>query len=266
MVMENPPPPRPGESARPPEPAGRERPRLHDIPKGNTCRGVNRAIIEFLLGCGDDLGRARFLDIPCGPGAFMRTLRDFFPDATVKGCDIHPPESLPASACTRVDASRPFTVFSETQFDVITSISGVMEFDNTRQFFESCAAHLRENGRLIVTNDNLVSVRDRLAYLAFGKARQFGLFPDPDKPTWKMIPVQNLVRILYDAGFVVREIRYVSARFKDWALLPLALLLWPGQLLYVRMSRSVLGARERAALFPFRSLICRHYILVCAKR
>lgn len=240
------------------------RPNLTDIPKGNTCDGVNRAVIEHLLAAPQDLTRARVLDLPCGTGGFLETLRRFFPEAVVRGADVMaPPE---ATDWAQADLSRAFTLFAPLKFDVITSISGVMEFDNTRLFFESCAQHLAEDGLLLVTNDNTFTVRDRLTFLCFGKVRRFHLLVAPGDPTWKMIPVQNLVRSLEDAGFTIESIRYVSAQPKDWMLWPLAAIIWPWQWAHVRFRRSTVPFSLRRAMFPFRALICRHYIVAARRK
>lgn len=113
----------------------RKDPRLNQIPRGCTCRGVHRAIIEYLLESGDDADGKTMLDIPCGEGALISSLRLFFPKAALRGCDVRMPNTLFPGDFSPVDASRPFTVFPGTKFDFVFSVSSVMEFDNTLQFF-----------------------------------------------------------------------------------------------------------------------------------
>jgi 2-polyprenyl-3-methyl-5-hydroxy-6-metoxy-1,4-benzoquinol methylase len=238
---------------------------LHEIPRGNTCRGVNRAIVEYLLasvGCKEEKA---FLDIPCGDGALVSTLRRFFPKAIVKGSDVRKPKTELAGDFEQVDASQPFSVFSGMKFDVVTSVSGVMEFDNTLQYLKYCKAHLQDDGLLLLTNDNIVTVRDRIAYLLFGKVIPYALFVTQGQHTWKVIPLHNLIRILQDAGFTVKKIQYVSIRVKDYLFLPLALLLYPAQYLYMQFTKNAMARPMRHALYPFASLLYRHYILVCKK-
>lgn len=238
---------------------------LRAIPRGNTCDGVNRAIVEHLLASPRHYGSAAMLDLPCGEGALVRALQSFFPEADVQGGDLElPPGGRPAWFHS-VDASRPFHL-SGPKRDVICCVSGVMEFDNTRQFFECCRRHLADDGVYVVTNDNVVTVRDRLAYLAFGKTRRFELFSAPGRPTWKSVSLPNLVRTLHDAGFAVQSIRYVGAKPKDWLLLPFAALLWPGQWLHRIFAASEVPHSMRRQMFPFRSLICRHYLVFCVPR
>jgi SAM-dependent methyltransferase len=243
----------------------RKDPRLDQIPKGNTCRGVHRAIIEYLLESGDVADGKTMLDIPCGAGFLISSLRLFFPKAVLRGCDMRMPKTLSPGDFSPVDASRPFTVFPGMKFDFVFSVSGVMEFDNTLQFFAQCKDCLRDGGLFLVTNDNVVAIRDRIAYFWLGKVRRYQLFVTQGQPTWKVIPVHNMVRILQDAEFKIREIRYTSLRWKDWLMLPLALLVYPIQFLYMRFTRTKMPIAMRHEMYPFRSLLCRHYIIVCEK-
>lgn len=238
---------------------------LDHIPRGNTCRGVNRAIVEYLLQSRNKGDEKTMLDIPCGDGALISSLRLFFPKAVVRGCDVRMPKIVSPDDFSLVDASRPFTVFPGTKFDVVFSVSGVMEFDNTLQFFTQCKDHLRDGGLFLVTNDNVVSIRDRIAYFWLGKVRPYQLFVTQDQHTWKVIPIHNMVRILQDSGFGIREIRYVSLRPKDYLMLPLALLVYPVQFLYMQFAKTRMSVAMRHEMYPFRSLIYRHYIIVCEK-
>jgi cyclopropane fatty-acyl-phospholipid synthase-like methyltransferase len=208
---------------------------------------------------------ARMLDIPCGDGELIGTLHSFFPEADVRGCDLSKPNALAGKDFAVIDANRPFTVFPGIQFDHVFSVSGVMEFDNTLQFFEQCRSHLRNDGEFIVTNDNVVTMYDRITYLLLGKPRQYQLFVTQDQPTWKIIPIHNMVRLLQDAGFRIRGIRYVSLKAKDLIFLPLAVLIFPLQWLYTQYNRSKMPVAERHALYPFKSLLYRHYLIVCDK-
>jgi 2-polyprenyl-3-methyl-5-hydroxy-6-metoxy-1,4-benzoquinol methylase len=239
--------------------------RLDSIPTGLTCEGVHRAIVEYLLTENQNMTGVNMLDIPCGNGELISSLRRFFPAANVRGCDLEKPAMLTTDDFAFVDASRTFVVFPDRKFDYVFSVSGVMEFDNTLQFFENCYHHLREGGQFIVTNDNLVTIRDRLSYFWLGKARQFQLFVNQGQETWKLIPIHNLIRILRDAGFTIRKLDYVSVRPKDWLLLPLALLIYPIQAVYIRLTRNSMTLAEKYSMYPFRSLLYRHYIIVCDK-
>jgi len=240
-------------------------PRLATVPRGNTSRGVHQAIIEYLLQSGDSFNGKAILDIPCGDGSFLSTLRLFFPKAILRGSDRKKPINVAEGDFSQVDANHPFTVFPETKFDFIFSISGVMEFDNTLQFFTQCGNHLRDGGVFFVTNDNVAGIRDRLSYFWFGKPKQYSLFVTQDQPTWKIIPLSNMVRALQDAGFRIQAIRYVPLRWKDWLALPLALLIYPIQLMHMRGAPTSIPRALQNEMYSFCSLLSRHYIIVCKK-
>jgi hypothetical protein len=86
-----------------------------------------------------------------------------------------------------------------------------------------------------------------------------------DQPTWKVLSIYSIVRILQDAGFDIREIRYVPLRWKDWLWLPLALLIYPVQYLHLRRANHPMPMALRQAMYPFQSLLSRHYIIICEK-
>lgn len=239
--------------------------RFDHIPRGRTSRGVHKAIIEYLHELGDTFEGQAMLDIPCGAGSFLSSLRRFFPKALLRGCDLHKPIHVTEKNFSQIDANHPFTVFPDTPFDFIFSISGVMEFDNTLQFFTQCHNHLRDGGVFVVTNDNVTGVRDRLSYFWYGKPKRYSLYVAQDQPTWKVIPLSNMVRILQDAGFRIQEIRYVSLRWKDWLLLPLAVLIYPIQLLHMKKTSPSKPNTLLHEMYPFRALLSRHYIIVCEK-
>jgi 2-polyprenyl-3-methyl-5-hydroxy-6-metoxy-1,4-benzoquinol methylase len=240
-------------------------PRLDNIPRGNTSRGVHQAIIEYVLQSGESVDGKAMLDIPCGEGNFLSSLQTFFPKAILRGCDLRKPSTIVKEDFSPIDANYPFTVFPGTTFDYIFSISGVMEFDNTLQFFTQCQNHLRDGGIFIVTNDNVAGIRDRLSYFWLGKPKQYSLFVTQDQPTWKIIPLSNMIRILQDAGFRIREILYVPLQWKDWLPFPLALLIYPIQRLHLRSVTTSIPQVLRDEMYCCRSLLSRHYIIICEK-
>ena len=242
---------------------------LAKIPRGMTCAGVHRAVVEMMLQAGDVPRDAAMLDIPCGRGDLIESLRLFFSDATFRGVDLYRPAKLKDHEFAQVDVSRPFRVFPEVDFQYLFCVSGIMEWENTLQFFHSCAAHLRPGGKMYVSNDNVIALADRLHYLFFGRLRQYRLFLTQDQPEWKVTPTQNLVKIVRTAGFRILEVKYVNIRRQDWLLmpllLPLALVICPIQYFYLLIAKTKMPIAERLTYYPFRSIFCRHYILVCEK-
>ena len=229
------------------------------IERGNTVAGVNETIIKLLVSLDTDFANQNLLDVPCGEGEFIRALKNYFPLARVAGADLKPPRENSGDFFS-IDARRSFEFPAEKKFSVITCISGVMEFDNTLSFFEQLKNSLSEQGLLIVTNDNLLTVRDRLLYLFFGRTRQYKSFIGLSQPTWKQLSLQNLRRILWEADCEVREIHYAPVSHKEWIWLPLALPLYFLQRLYLKTSEK---SSELNETLPLASLLSRHYVLVC---
>lgn len=239
---------------------------LEHVPRGNTSAGVNRTIIEHLLSKLEPGTTAALLDVPCGKGEFLDAVKRFFPETETYGADITEPPGGFAHHFARIDAAHSSLAFDGTRFRLVTCISGVMEFDNTLSFFEGLRDLLDPEGELIVSNDNLLSVRDRILYLLFGRHRQYKMAIPFDAPTWKIVPLQNLLRVLFEAGFEVTAIRYVPPRTSDWIWLPLAALIFPFQYLYLRSKGEEQDLSVKRAMFPFISLLSRHYIVVCRRR
>lgn len=233
------------------------------VPRGNTCRKVNELIDRMVRQRGWELNGAEILDLACGRGEFLQYLSQKFPKATIRGVDRE--SSKTASGITIVGANleKPFRVFPDILFDFLICISGVMEFDNTLQFFSCCRQHLKPGGYFLVTNDNLLSVRDRLSLLFCGKPRQYPLHSPPGQATWKILPIQNMLRLLLEAGLRVEDIQYIPVRPKDWLFLPLALLIFPFQEIFLRLSKRPVPQPWRGWMYPFSSLLSRHYVILC---
>ncbi len=240
--------------------------KLENIPRGNTCKGVNREVIKYLLSLKTDFAGEYFLDLPCGEGEFLKAVHDFFPHSKRVGGDIRLPSGFFSPEFLQVDARRGIDQQNNRKYKVITCISGVMEFDNTLNFFESVKENLEENGSFLLTNDNLLTVRDRLLYLLFGRFRQFKLTIDNHQPTWKILTLQNLLRILHEAEFEVVKIKYIPVRPGEWTWLPFALLIYLFQGLYMAFAEKKTPFPQKSSRYPFTSLLSRHYILVCRRK
>jgi hypothetical protein len=150
-------------------------------------------------------------------------------------------------------------------FDVLTSISGIMCFANTAQFVQGCAQRLRPGGLLLVSNDNCLTVRDRLSYLFSGRVRRFKLLFEPHEGNFQLVQHQELKRLFDVNGIALQRVVYTAFYTEDLLYLPLALLLWPWQWWQLRRARSSTSQALRQQLFGFKSLLYRHYFFVGEK-
>jgi SAM-dependent methyltransferase len=237
--------------------------KLDNIPRGNTAPGVTRLIAEGLFSSLREKKKALVLDIPCGKGEFLNVLKSNLPDVETIGADINIPNGAFNYKFHQIDAVRPFKIDPKEKFDAITCISGVMEFDNTLSFFEQIRDLLDSDGEFFVTNDNLLSIRDRLLYFLFGRFRQYRHSIKSGTTTWKIIPLQNMLRILSDAQFRITRIIYVPPKFTEWLWLPLALPVYIAQYIYLKFLDKGIEKEKIREMFPFVSLLSRHYILIC---
>lgn len=237
------------------------------IPVGNTQPGVNEAVLALLDRHHDRAARAKVLDIPCGKGDVLAYLAQRYPDWEFWGGDYLALNPAPKTFhFSEVDASKPFQCGPKGEFDLALSISGVMEFDNTGLFLDQLRDHLRLGGLLVLTNDTVQTVRDRISFLLFGKFKRFALNLYPGFSTYKAIPVQELYKMIRERGFQIREIRYCALRTEDWFLAPLALPIYLFQRLYALREPGPMPRADRLQLFSFRSLLARHVIFVAECR
>jgi hypothetical protein len=240
---------------------------LDEVERGNTCPGVNAEILHYIARRLDRSLPLRFLDVPCGDGAFLRSAARIFPASERFGADLCAAAETSDSIMEVIsfDAAREHLPQNLGKFDVITSISGIMEFGNCLFFLEGLREMLSENGILIVSNDNLLSIRDRLLYAAFGRTRQYNGFAG-SFPTWKPTSVSALIRTIQEAGLVPFELQYVRPRIQEYLWSPIAMPVYAVQRLYDRISGFDAANKSGLNLRPFNSLFSRHYFIACRKK
>lgn len=234
-----------------------------EIERGNTQDGVNVAVIDHLGARADE--PFSLLDVPSGQGSFLRAVRGLFPRARVHGVDLFEEPFPDVREFFTRGSSADWSFAAGRKFDVITCISGVMCFDNISDFFRQAGAHLNPGGRLIVTNDNVLTVRDRLSFLFFGRVKRFKKIYAAGEGNWNVILVQALWKLYRQNGFTLTAVHYTSRRPEDYLFAPLALVLYPFELFHLCTLKSELPLRERLRLFPPSALISRHYVMVGVK-
>ena len=235
---------------------------MKKAPKGNTQFQVTQSIYEYLQQANRP-GPLSFLDLPCGQAEFLKFVVEQFPKSEGLGIEIKPfPEHHETNELKfkYLNLSQPFKL--EKKYDVVTSISGVMEFENTALFIDSCRSHLKDDGLLFITNDNIQTLRDRFSFFCYGKLRRFPMCMTPGQPTYKSVPIQELHKILIERGFNVLKIQYTSTRLGDWLSLPVALVFYAMMAFYIAREKSTMPMKRRFELFPLKALMSRHYYLV----
>lgn len=235
-----------------------------EIERGNTQDGVN---VEVIAQLGARAGSEfSLLDVPSGQGSFLRAVRGMFPKSRVHGVDLFEEPFPDVREFFTRGSSADWSFAAGKKFDVITCISGVMCFDNVSDFFREASAHLNPGGQLIVTNDNVLTVRDRLSFLFFGRVKRFKKIYSATEGNWNVMLIQALWKLYRQNGMELQSVRYTSRRLEDHLLWPLALLIYPFELLYLCTLKADMPVRERLRLFPPTALISRHYVMVGMKK
>ncbi|MFH2000175.1 MAG: hypothetical protein ABIK28_10865 [Planctomycetota bacterium] len=262
------------------------------IPKGRTHKNVNYTILKWLMQDHVDKKKlTTIFDIPCGKGVFLDTFIKLFEPEVVVGADVLD-QQITGFRYRNVDATRDFDLRDELRddtseryltgynesghnesghnesgqgFGIITSISGISEFDNTSGFLRNCVENLSDHGYLIVTNDNCLTVRDRISFLLFGRFRRFKLLLGEFAPTYKYISLSELEKIFKENRLEILDIIYVALKPVDLLLSPLAVFLFPFKLLYLGLRHRNVPLSYKLKLFPFKTLLCKHYICICRK-
>lgn len=237
-----------------------------DVPRGSTQKNVNQIVYEVIRKKAELSGKAMdFLDVPCGHGVFADFIKKQFPNFNVTGIDLFEKPDNPKFNFHQTKAQYFLTENKSNKYDIITCISGIMCFDGAGDFFNTIWPALNENGVFVVTNDNVLTVRDRIHYLLFGHLKRFRLLYATNEGNWNVIMPQGVGMLLERAGFTNIQYKYTSVYFEDLILLPIALVIYPIFLAYLLLFKSKKTAVERMKIFPFISLIARHYVVVAQK-
>jgi len=236
-----------------------------EINRGQTQKDVNKTVLETLLQIFPKDSAITTLDLPCGDMEYLSYMHSVFPNAKLHGADIEEKVVPNYVNFAQMDFTKNFA-FPDTEiFDLITSISGIMVFGNTLGFLRNCISRLKKGGTLIITNDNPATATDRLAYLFLARYRIFKpVFEDDDTLT-QIVPIQELCMVLRMHNIEIEKIEYTSFYLKDLIYLPVALLIYPFQLLYLLKLKSATPKSFKKAMYPFKSLFCKHYIVTGKK-
>ncbi len=231
------------------------------IPKGNTQKGVNHQVYQFLQESLDLKRPLKMIDVPCGDGTFATFIKNNHPQVQMIGIDFFADVGQPNFEFHQLSAHDYFRDHKPAQVDALTCISGIMCFDGIVDLFQAFHKSLKSGGVLVVTNDNVMTVRDRLSFLFFGQFKRFKLFYDINEGNWNLVLPQALRMLLARHEFKNIKIKYTSIYTEDYLFLPLAILIYPLFFIYLMTRKSSISRSERRKLFPFQALLARHYVI-----
>lgn len=239
---------------------------MKTIPRASTQKNVNSVVLKS-ISAKIEAGSSQklLIDVPCGSGEFAHYLRDTFPGLKIIGVDLFTEASDKNFEFHKMSAHDFFKKQQNSSVDIITCISGIMCFDGIPELISSFYSALKANGTLVITNDNIMTVRDRLNFLFFGHFKRFKLLYSKEEGNWNIILPQALVAHLRKNDFRNLRIKYTSIYTEDYFLLPFAMLIYPVFLIYLLFFKSDMTFKKRIELFPFSMMISRHYVLTAEK-
>jgi len=236
-----------------------------DIPKGNTQKSVNKTVFEILQANQILNSGGTLLDVPCGDGSFAGYVQKAFPKAQVIGVDKFCDDSKSHSKFYKLGAHEFFRTQKISNLDAITCISGVMCFDGIEELMGHFHSSLKNQGLLIVTNDNVMTIRDRLNFLFFGRFKRFKLFFAVNEGNWNLLFPQAIFMLMQRHGFTNPRVVYTAVYLEDLLFFPVAVLVYLFFVMSMAMVKTSLPLKTRLMLFPFKSLLARHYVISATK-
>jgi len=229
------------------------------IPKGNTQLGVLQKIYDFLAPL--DLKPKHILDIPCGKGEFVELLKQLYPQAEVSGVDLFE-NPMPQIEKNFIRSDMRIWDFAqEKKYDLIFSVSGVMQCDDLFGFFEKAKKHLSDDGYFIVTNDHVMTIRDRLSFFFFGEVKRFRKYFSKDEGNWNLVLIPALLKHFENQDFKDIQIHYCSIKPEDLIFLIFFPFFFVLDLFPLFLSKSNWSLKKRLRMYPWKSYIYRHYFI-----
>lgn len=242
---------------------------MNEMKIGNTQRGVSLGVMETLqrrLGEKAHTSSAlSMVDVPCGEGEFAQYAVSKVPSLKIVGVDFFANAAGKVQQFFKLRAQEYFRSQKPSDLDVVTCISGVMCFDGIEELFHQFYESLKSGGLVIVTNDNFMTLRDRFNFFFFGRFKRFKLCYDVNEGNWNSISPQGIWMLLERQKFKKIEVKYTSVYPEDYLFLPLALVVYPVFFAYLLLHKSRMPKDQRLVLFPFKSLLARHYIVSAIK-
>ena len=138
-------------------------------------------------------------------------------------------------------------------------------FCNTLSFISNCSRRLNKNGTFIITNDNSATIIDKLSFLFLGRHRIFKAIYEDSEELTQNVSIQELCRLLRTNGLIIEKIKFTSFYRKDLIYLPIAILIYPIQWMYLRLYKAKLPSDLKREMFPFKHYFCKHYIIIARK-
>jgi SAM-dependent methyltransferase len=136
------------------------------IPRMNALSTIETAVFKRVTELGQSNGRVNILDAPCGAGVLALMLKKA--GMKVRALDIESTAaSLLGSSFLTADLNQTLPIADKT-FDLVVSVEGLEHLENPHLFLREVNRVLKNDGWLILTTPNIISLRSRVRFLGSG--------------------------------------------------------------------------------------------------
>lgn len=201
-------------------------------------RNVNEIALAEILNSIDENFKTKekinILEIGSGAGVFIQHLQTELDkkniNYNIEAGDIEPHQINDKNLgfkCNFLDAQAEFVL--DKKYDIIISIELIEHIENPFHFIREIAKNISDNGMVLLTSPNILSLRSRLRYLLTGCT---DYFRRPYNEYWLNMghvnpinPLQ-LIYTLRKNGFSVKKVTSNNASFESLLLIPIIPFIW----------------------------------------
>lgn len=198
-----------------------------------SARNVNEIALSEIINSIDENFKNKeivnILEIGSGAGAFIQHLKSELDNNNInyniEAADIEPHQINDKNLgfkCNFLDAQGEFNL--DKKYDIIISIELIEHIENPFHFIREISKNLSENGEVLLTSPNILSLRSRFRYLLTGC---YDYFRRPYNEHWLNMghvnpinPLQ-LIYMLRKNGFSVKKITSNNSAFESLLLIPI---------------------------------------------
>lgn len=144
--------------------------------KARSIKGLHEFIVESQL---SNIKNSRsIIDIGCGTGRFLSLISQVS-DAELTGVDINPPDSLAFGRFHAVDLDSYDWPILTSEYDLVFCLEVVEHIENIGAFLGNLASLVSDEGLIIISTPNVLSVAARIKFLISERLAQFDSRSDP---------------------------------------------------------------------------------------